>query len=261
MYGYINKCSGIVGVEDVESRIELFEERFDYMKMATLKELEARKVDLKKVRNYLTSLRALRGEKDIVIFLKSIMNELCNSTTIEAIFCHLNLYWGYLNFHLLDHIIKQFHLSELQKEMNEYKAEMEEFKNRTPLETFGKAQKMHNPVIPDGFEKLVSQHQFSKSATLNEVEKIRLALKKEYSLEDCALMLYKVLCGSIVIVWLVPNSVAKHIFLMASSVVNQQFREIMLIRLELPVKTIYKDDLISATSVVSKHSYVIAFTC
>ena len=221
--------------------------------MATFRELEARKVDLQKLRDYLTSLKALRREKDIVMFLKSIMNELCNCTSIEAVFCHLNLYWGYLNFHLLDHIIKQFHLSELQKEMNEYKAELEEFKNRTPLEVFGMAQKVDDPVIPDGFVKLVSQHQFSKSATLKEVEKVRLALKKEYSLEDCALMLYKVLCGSVIIVWLVPNSVAEHILLKTSAMVNKAFRENLLTQLELYEKTIYKDDLTSASSLVSKH--------
>ena len=221
--------------------------------MATFRELEARKVDLRMLRNYLTSLKALRGEKDIVMFLKSIMNELCSCTSIEAMFCHLNLYWGYLNFHLLDHIIKQFHLSELQKEMNEYKEELEEFKNQTPLEVFGMVQNVDDPVIPDGFVKLVSRHQFSKLATLKEVENVRLALKKEYSLEDCALMLYKVLYGSIIIVWLVPNSVAELILLMTSDIVNKSFRENMLTRLELYGEAIYKDDLSSATSLVSEH--------
>ena len=230
------------------------------MKMSALKKLKAKKIGVTDLCNGLTSLKALKGEKDIVLFLKSTMNELFESTSIEVVFFHLNLYWGYLNFHLLDHIIKQFCLDDVRREMDKYKVELEEFKIQTPLEVFGRAQEVNDPVIPDGFEKLVSHHEFSKSATLKEIEQLRLALKKEYSLEDCALMLYKVLCGSTIIVWLVPNSVAEHILLITSAMAKETFRENMMTRLALHGKTIYKDDVTSAPSLVSEH-HMVAFIC
>ena len=117
------------------------------MKMSALKKLKAKKIGVTDLCNGLTSLKALKGEKDIVLFLKSTMNELFESTSIEVVFFHLNLYWGYLNFHLLDHIIKQFCLDDVRREMDKYKVELEEFKIQTPLEVFGRAQEVNDPVI------------------------------------------------------------------------------------------------------------------
>lgn len=221
------------------------------MKTMTLEKLESKKVSIRDLCDRLTSLDSLKGEKHISLFLVDKMENLYKSTTISVVFGYLNIYWGYLNFHLLDHLISQFSLETLQKQMVNYKEDLNTFMDSTSLVVFGKAQEIGDQVIPDGFKELVSHHQFTESTTLKEVEKVRIALKKEYSLEDCALMLYNVLCGSIVIVWLVPESVAEHICLMASCTEKGRFRSNMLTKLQLHGTPLYEDDFISATSLVS----------
>ena len=140
--------------------------------------------------------------------------------------------------------MKQFSLKKLQVQMKAYKQELELFKEETSLGVFGRAQDdCLDSEIPDAFMKLVSHHDISQKSPLKKVEKIRLELKKEYSLEDCALMLFKIKWGSIIIVWLVPKTTVKHIIETASFMDKGKLSSIMLLKLELDGEVIYEDDL------------------
>ena len=145
--------------------------------------------------------------------------------------------------------------------MKEFKAEVELFKEETPLRPFAIAEKIQDSVIPKDFGVLISHHNFSEDMPLKEIERIRLALKKEYRFEDCALMLHDVLAGSIKIVWLVPKSVTQHVLKVTSTIERDAFREIGLVELEYNGKSIYNNDLASEVRVHVCTHVEIAYEC
>ena len=214
------------------------------MRRDTLSKLDQKRTSVKTLFDKVTLLKALKGEKDIKIFLAENMEQLSKASSNQVVFGILNMYWTYFQYHLLEHIMKQFSLTKLQVQMKAYKQELEIFKEKTSLGVFGRAQDdCFDSEIPDAFKKLVSHHDLSKKSPLKEVEKIRLALKKEYSLEDCALMFFQMKWGSITIVWLIPKTTVKHIIETASFMDKGKLSSIMLLKLELDGKVIYEDNL------------------
>ena len=214
------------------------------MRRDTLSKLDEKRTSVKTLFDKVTLLKALKGEKGIQIFLAENMEQLSKASSNQVVFGILNMYWTYFQYHLLEHIMKQFSLTKLQEQMKAYKQELEIFKEETSLGVFGRAQdNCFDSEIPDAFIKLVSHHDISQNSPLKEVEKIRLELKKEYSLEDCALMFFKMKWGSIIIVWLVPKTTVKHITEIVPFMDKGKLSSIMLLKLELNGKVIYKDDL------------------
>ena len=90
--------------------------------------------------------------------------------------------------------------------MEEFKTELKSFKEETPLEVFANADNMLNRAIPETFEKLLSIHEFTRDSFLKDIDKVHAELKYQYKFEDYALILYDILPGSIILVWLIPKS-------------------------------------------------------
>ena len=76
---------------------------------------------------------------------------------------------------------------------------------------------------------------------MKDIDRVYAELKYQYKFEDFALILYDILPGSIMIVWLIPKSV-KHLTL---AVQEGTFRKIKLVELQFRGKSIYEDDLTS----------------
>ena len=62
-------------------------------------------------------------------------------------------YWNYRDYAFLEKILKEFGTSELQKEMKEYIADLDEFEKRTSVQDYNSAALDEIP-IPDHFEEL-----------------------------------------------------------------------------------------------------------
>ena len=192
-----------------------------------------------------TSLNCLQNDTAMKVFVDERIERLYSCRSVVVVFGILNIYWSYLSYHLLEHVICQCSLEDLRKQMEEFKAEVDLFKRETPLGIFVDAEQMADSKIPDGFKTLISNHKFSKDSFLKEVEKVRVELNNEYRFEYCALMLHGVLPGSIRIVWLIPTSATQHVQEVTSTLETGRFRTIMMIKLEFEGKCIYEDDLTS----------------
>ena len=129
--------------------------------------------------------------------------------------------------------------------MEEFKAEVDLFKEETPLGVFAGVEKKIDSEVPDGFRKFISKHKFSKDSFLKEVERVRVELKNEYRFEDCALNLHDALPGCIEIVWLIPTSATQHVLQVTSTLERGRFRTVMMVKLEFQGECIYEDDLTS----------------
>lgn len=167
-------------------------------------------VPLDQFRNTITLLPASMRDEHCK-FLKENIPQICKATNINEIFCWLNLYWDYLNFSLLEYIVRVYGNAAM-KEMKEYAEEVKVFRNETPLNIFWNVQPRRHVDIPPDLKEVISKHDEDWSNfTLEQVENFRQEFAAEYSLYKFAIVLAKIEMGSVIITWLVPSSIVTNL--------------------------------------------------
>ena len=145
-------------------------------------------------------------------FIKEVEDDLKKAQSIDDIFFTANGYWDFLNYSLLQHIINRHASDKVKEEMERYAQEILAFRKKTCFSTFSKAYKNKPKEIDQKFRELVTEHDIDWStATLEDLEHFRSDFCTEISLIDFSLQLKAVKKGSVVITWLVPQSLVAHI--------------------------------------------------
>ena len=150
------------------------------------KEEESRKF-LRDFQVTLTSLPLFKQYEDMD-FLKSEKNRIKKAKNVDEIFDILDPYWSYVDYDLLEHIIKRFGTSDLQEEMRKYVTELEQFEKETTVHDFSLAIQ-EEVVIPARYGKLaVKLKNDSKMFTLHDVRQFKKSLEGELSLKEYTLL-------------------------------------------------------------------------
>ena len=146
------------------------------------------------------------------IFVKKVKAELKKAEPIADIFFTVDDYWDFLNYSLLEHIIDRHASDNVKKEMAEYVAQVSAFRRKTRLDKFSEIYKRKEKKVDEKFRTLVTEHDIHLSTTtLEKVEEIRHDICSELSLREFSLQLAAVAPGSLVITWLVPQSLVAYI--------------------------------------------------
>ena len=238
--------SSKTSADEVKIEIDNFEDRFDTMKLSTIKCLEKIQISVMAVVYILTSLSAvyMAEHKEFLNEKKRKLNR-CQSHLI--LFGELNLYWNYLSYHLLDHLIKEVSqkynfftevegkaveqcLKDVKQQMNSYKRDLKRFREHTPLKLFCQAENCGIDDPPPGFRKMVVKYDWPITTTLEDVEKFRQCYVRHYNLRDCAMMLNSIRPGTFTVTWFVPSSVIELLKKKAPKV----FQKFNISRLEFP---------------------------
>ena len=182
--------------------------RFDGLKNRVRECLEKRQVLVKRVADILTSLSA--DEDDHYrMFLESHVSVLFRAANISELFGTMNLHWNYLDPPPLDDLAKKFELEEPKQQMEVYKSDLQQFRMKTPLTLFCRTQKRKRMRPPGEFQEMVAEFDWPDDVTLEVVEQFRQEYASHYNLRKCAMMLFKVLHGSFIITWFIPQSVVE----------------------------------------------------
>ena len=229
----------------MERRIKLLTKWFERLRTEALVQLKNDGVAVSDLCDKVSSLNALAIDESIEKFLDKKMKLLSDSNTHELIFRYLNTYWSYLSYHLLEKLIRDYEMDDLEKKMEEFKAEVMEFMEQTPVKVYAAVQITQHVKMPDDFEQFVTDHKYPKDSPLKCVEDIRRDFGTLYKFEEYALMLNKVLPHSIKIIWFIPKSIVQHVIQVTSTTEKTVFRKLMLMKLECNGETIYEDDLTS----------------
>ena len=151
-------------------------------------------------------------KKEHRLFVRKVKPELKKAKSIEDIFFAIDDYWDFLNYSLLVHIINRHASDVIKKEMAEYTAQVCVFRRKTRLDKFSKIYKRKEKKVDERFRTLVTEHNIQLSTTtLEKVEEIRHDVCSELSLQEFSLQLAAVAPGSLVITWLVPQSLVAYI--------------------------------------------------
>ena len=207
-------CLGIflgllsIDISEVQAEIEKLDKQFDDLKHKIRECLESYKIAVQRVADALTSLPAddLEEHKQ---FLESHMTALFKAASHYELFGRMNLHWDYLNYHLLDHLIRKFDLKEVKGEMESYKNDIQQFRKKTPLTLFSRTQKRRHTKPPSEFKEMVAEFDWPDDVTLEVVEQFRQEYACHYRLHECAMMLAVVRQNCFIVTWFIPESIVE----------------------------------------------------
>ena len=157
-------------------------------------------------------------EAEYCQFIEKNLDEIRKSPSINALFLHLNIYWSYLQYGLLKHIIGCYSdpldlqqplvSHDLRKAMEKYEEDIEAFKSETTVGQLIEAGlgrlKMEPP--PGFSRKTVRLSKDVSEYTLQELDKIRRRTAEAFSLPDFVIVLERVYQSSLSTVWHIPSS-------------------------------------------------------
>ena len=194
--------------QEVQGEIDRFDRRFNDLKNRIRACLEKNRVAVQLVADVLTSLPADDVDEHKQ-FLETHVSALFKAVNHSELFGTMNFHWNYLNYPLLDHLIRKFELEEVKSEMEGYKVDLQQFREKTPLTLFCKTQKKRRIKPSQEFQEVVAEFDWPEDVTLEVVEQFRQEYACHYSLRECAMMLAVVRPGSFIITWFIPESIVE----------------------------------------------------
>lgn len=202
-----------LSVEEVQRRTKDFQDRFEDLTFKLEQELqdkiEGSGVSLERVKRCITHLPPeIRSEH--YKFLNDKMKDLRKCEDVVDVFSHLNLYWTYIDYSLLERLVNKYAGDDLQKEMEEYICDMQNFRRQTVVSTFVKVWKGRPQPPPNTFTEIKAElKKDAAHCTLEELNQLLKDFSAAFHLSESALMLYRLDPGSVIITWLIPTELVR----------------------------------------------------
>ena len=191
-------------------RVNKLEAKFEELVTKSQKTVNDTHVTVREVCSKVTLL-PLSLKESHSNFIKENIPVFTSAKSIDELFYHFNLYWDYLNYTLLQHIVEMYGDEETKGMMQEYVADVTAFRKETLLYVFWKVCPPKYMGTPSGLKALLSTHkQFAPHSTLEEVEKFRCEFAENYSLPKFVLILRQIEKGSVIITWFLPAMFKLH---------------------------------------------------
>ena len=143
-------------------------------------------------------------------FIEEKLTNITPPETFAKIWSILNLYWDFLNYGLLEHVIKQCGSEYLKQQMQEYVRQLSAFKKTTRLCDFIESWPCRDDGPPeDQLKKVVvkMRHEWSQ-CTLQDMESFKKALVHKFFLPEFDMLLQKAERGCVCVIWLTSPSIA-----------------------------------------------------
>ena len=143
-------------------------------------------------------------------FIKENLTNIPPPVTFESIWSILNLYWDFLNYGLLEHVINKCGSEGLKQQMQNYVDQLSSFKQTTRLCDFIESWPCRDDGPPeDRLKKVVvkMKHDWSQ-CTLQDVESFKRALVHKFFLPEFDILLQNAEKGCVCVTWLTSPSIA-----------------------------------------------------
>ena len=159
------------------------------------------------------------------------------------LFGYLNLYWNYLSFNLLKQLLDEHALKDCSHAKNEillYMEDVKTFRQETGLLLYCRAAVLHTGFAPPGFQIMVTEHEFTETATLQSLEDFRMGFLDIFGLPDCVMMLDGVKMGSVKVTWFAHLQVTVIQQLKGSQGRLKAFRDFKVTSVEMDKESIFR---------------------
>ena len=143
-------------------------------------------------------------------FIEKELKDIPPPVTFEKIWTRLSLYWDFLNYGLLEHVINKLGSEDLKYQMQDYVDELSAFKGKTRLCDFiNNWPCRDNRLQEKGLRKIVVKIDLEwTQCTLQDVESFKTALIQKFFLPEFDLILQNAEKGCVCVTWLTSLSTA-----------------------------------------------------
>ena len=218
---------------DIDITIEDFESRFRSLQNEILSQLIKRRVDPSTVINSLTLL-PLKLKKEYEKAIQELLPFFSNKEGIDKLFFHLNPLFSFLDYGLLEYIIKIYGSDALKQDMTTYSSDMCIFMKETTIRQLVD----HLPgqiKIPPNFSLIEAKiGEDASKCTLEQLNRIRKRYCSEIKLSDIVFHLVAVVeSNSFIVRWLVPSALGDDIVKSTRNVDQSFYQEYKITSLTL----------------------------
>ena len=194
-------CPVYLTPKQIVSEMELLETEFESLKDDVFESVKTQPVDTFKVR--LTSF-TIRDKEHHMHYVKEMIDK---KDTVTDIWVELNYYLNFLNYEILQHILRKFKNADLQKRMDTYRVKINAFFSQTRVCDFIECWPMHECEPP--VEKLQHFIQIKsckdwESCTLEDLDNLKGRLATKLLLPTFILILEKASSGSLAVTFSIP---------------------------------------------------------
>ena len=226
--------------------IEDFEDRFRNLHKHTCCELTSHNTDTSEVLRVLTLL-PLKLKKEYGKAIQGMLPTLSCQQRINELFLHLNPLLSFIDYGLLDHIIKVFCSDFLKGDMRSYSIDMQDFMKQTTISQLID----HLPGqsdIPPKFSLLKARiGRDASECTLEEINIVRKRYCSEVNLSEVIFHLVTVTkSNSFIVHWIVPSVLAYDLATSTRAIESSFFQQNAIISLSLNKTWLY-DETTSTT--------------
>ena len=190
----------------ISERIELLEKHFCSLVSSILEELIEKQVDVKQIKNNIMAL-PFRLSRDVAYVVGENAPDIRRKVDLDRLFVYLNAtIWNFIDFSLLEHIIRQFGSIQLRREMERYVADMALFSKQTTVSQLVKNWPGRKETPPTYCNLTIKIKEDPNKCTLEQLSTLRRELYRQFlpPLSELALLLCSCSSGSVVVKWFLP---------------------------------------------------------
>ena len=196
-------------LHSVAAQVELFETEFATLVDKACHDVRKRDLEPSIFLSRVTTLRVSDRTQHRSFIQENLIN-IPPPVTFEKIWSRLTIYWDFMNYGLLEHVINKLGGEDLKHQMQVYVQELSTFKGRTRLCDFIDSWpcKDDRPAKDELKKIVIKMNQEWTKCTLQDVESFRTALIHKFFLPEFDLILQNANSGCVCVTWLTSPSTA-----------------------------------------------------
>ena len=200
--------SGSTGL-NVETQVDYFENEFAKLVLKACHDVKKKNLEPYDFLSQVTTL-PVSDRSQHRSFIEEKLTDIPPPVAFEKIWCRLTVYWDFLNYGLLQHVINKLGSEDLKHQMKDYVDELCTFKRRTRLCDFIDSWPCKDEKPPEeGLRKVVFKMNLEWThCTLHDVESFKTALVHKLFLPEFDIILQKAERGCVCVTWGTSPSIA-----------------------------------------------------
>ena len=197
--------AALLGRQSIKQHVKQLQGRFVHLAYCAYKELVDQGINVHDVHAWLTALDVFR-QREHQEFIKDHLTNIEKGTHLSNLWARLGIYWNFLNFDLLEHLVSGFGSEDLKKKMESYKFDLQSFRKATRICDFIDCwpERVEPPPERELREFVVKVGYCWENCTLEDLDMLEGVITRKFFLPRFVLQLREIKPGSITVTWLIP---------------------------------------------------------
>ena len=196
--------------QSIKQQVKQLQNHFIRLRYCTYEELADKGISVHNVHAWLTSLNVFQ-QREHQEFIKDHLTNTEKLTNLNDLWARLGIYWNFLNFDLLEHLVSGFGSEDLKQKMESYKCDLQSFRKATRICDFIDCwpERIEPPPESELREFVAKVGYHWENCTLEDLDMIEGVITRRFFLPRFVLQLREIKPGSITVTWLIPVSFVK----------------------------------------------------